>query len=129
MDKIRFDHRVGGLALLVGYCLLFAVLFRNPGEGVTTATATVQGLLFVVVLPVLGLCSGVYLYLDKPFRMAVAAVGSSYLGVVGVGLAFLSTTNPVVTPLGLLFVGLATLALVAALRSSVDALVPDQQLD
>jgi len=128
MVKISFDHRTGGLALIVGYCLLFGILFRDPGTGIMTATETVQGLLFVVVLPVLGLCSGVYLFLDKPFQTVVAALGSSYLGVVGIGLAFLPTTNPIVTPLGLLLVGLATLSLVSALRSSVDALVPDQPL-
>jgi hypothetical protein len=86
----------------------------------------VQGLLFVVVLPVLGLCTGVYLLLDWPFRTAVATIGSSYLGVVGVGMVFLPTSNPIVTALGLLFLGLATLALVSTLRASVEALVPDQ---
>lgn len=128
MVKISFDHRTGGLALVVGYCLLFAVLFRDPADAVATATATIQGLLFVAVLPVLGLCSGVYLFLDKPFRTVVATLGSSYLGVVGIGLVFLATSNPLVTPLGLLLVGLATVALVSALRSSIDALVPDQPL-
>jgi hypothetical protein len=72
------------------------------------------------------LFTGVYLLLDKPFRTAVAAIGSSYLGVVGIGLVFLPTSNPVVTAVGLLFLGLATLALVSALRSSVETLVPDQ---
>jgi hypothetical protein len=126
MTRFRLDNRIGGLSLVIGYCLLFAVLFRDPGAGVTTATETVQGLLFVVVLPVLGLFTGVYLLLDKPFRTAVAAIGSSYLGVVGIGLVFLPTSNPVVTAVGLLFLGLATLALVSALRSSVETLVPDQ---
>jgi hypothetical protein len=130
MTRFRLDNRTGGFSLVVGYCLLIVVLFRNPNDGVAIATETAQGFLFFVVFPVCGIASGVVLLFDWPFRTTAAILASSYLGVVGITLALLPSTNAVVmTALGLLFFGLANLALVAALRSNVETLVPDGVLE
>jgi hypothetical protein len=130
MTRFRLDNRTGGLSLVVGYCFLVVLLFRNPSDGVAIATETIQGFLFFILFPVCGIASGVVLLFDWPFRTAVAVLASSYLGVVGIALALLPSTNAgVTTVLGLLFFALANLALVAALRSSVETLVPDGVLE
>lgn len=125
MAGLRLDNRTGGSALVAGYLLLLVALFQDPGDGLATATATVQGLLFFVVLPVAGLAGGVYTALDWPFRTTVAFVTGSYLAVVGIGLALLPAQEPIVTTaLGALLLGLAVFALVATVRSTAAKLVP-----
>jgi hypothetical protein len=127
MTRISLDNRTGGIALVVGYGLLIAVLFRNPTDGIATATGTVQGFLFFAVLPVSGLAGGVYTALDWPFRTTVAFVTGSYLAVVGIGLALLPAEDAIVTTvLGVLLLGLAAFALVATVRSAAASLVPGE---
>lgn len=126
MARPGFDSRTGGSALIAGYAVLLFALFRNPAEGVATATATLQGGVFFVALPVLGIVSGVYLLLDRPFRTAVAFLGGSYLGVVGVAMTMLPAANAALTTaLGLFLMAVAVFALVTSLRSSVATLSPD----
>lgn len=130
MTRFPLNNRTGGLSLLIGYCALLVVLFRNPVDGLETATGTAQGFLFFVVFPMCGIASGVVLLFDWPFQTTAAVLASSYLGVVGIALALLPANYAVVTTvLGLLFFGLANLALVAALRSSVKTFVPDGVLE
>jgi hypothetical protein len=126
MARPGFDSRTGGVALIVGYAVLLLALFRNPGKGLETATATLQGGVFFVVFPVLGLASGVYLLLGREFRTVIAFCGGSYLGVVGVAMTMLPAANAVLTTvLGLFLMAVAVFALVASLRSSVATLAPE----
>lgn len=130
MATKRVDHRTGGVALVVGYGLLVAVLFRNPADGLATATASVQGALFFVLLPVLGLASGVYTLLDWPLRTLAAFGTGTYLAVVGVGILLLLVGGATVTVLlGFVLFGLAVVALVGTLRSSVAAMFPGRGFD
>jgi hypothetical protein len=119
-SALRFDHRTGGVALIVGYGLLIGVLFRSPAAGLATATASPQGVVFFLLLPILGLVSGAYVFLDPPFRTTVAFVTGSYLAVSGLGIAFLPADYTAL--FGLVLLGLGTVAVVATLRSSITAL-------
>jgi hypothetical protein len=38
MTRISLDNRTGGIALVVGYSLLIAVLFRNLSDGIASVT-------------------------------------------------------------------------------------------
>jgi len=125
MAGIGLDNRTGGVALVVGYGLLGAVLIGNASNGFATATGSFQALLFFVVLPLFGVASGVYTFLDWPFRTPAAFVSGSYLAVVGIALASLGATSATTTGAGLALFGLAVLALVASLRSAVTAFVPE----
>ncbi|MEF8782535.1 MAG: hypothetical protein V5A39_06220 [Haloarculaceae archaeon] len=117
---LRLDHRTGGIALIVGYGLFIAVLFRNPTAGLAAATASAQGVVFFLLLPITGLVSGAYVFLDTPFRTTVAFLTGSYLAVSGIAIALLPADDTAITALlGLVLVGLGTLALVATLRPAV----------
>lgn len=125
MARIGLDTRTGGVALVVGYGVLGVALLWNASDGLATATGSLQGLLFFVVLPLLGLASGVYTYLDWPYRTPTAFVSGSYLAMVGLTLALLVTTDATTTGAGVVIFGLAVLALVASLRSAVAGFVPE----
>ncbi|WP_241658426.1 hypothetical protein [Halorubrum sp. BOL3-1] len=116
----RLDRtRVGGGALVVGYVLVLALLFRDPGGALAAATAGPEAAAYFLVLPTLGVIAGLYAFLDGPLASAALFAFGSYLGVFGLGLAFgtLLSPAPVSLPLG---VGLLGLALaVAALAASV----------
>jgi hypothetical protein len=127
MTSSRFDSRTGGIALVVGYSVLIVALFRNPADGLATATATVQGGVFFLALPVLGVLSGVYTTVGGPFRTAVAFLGASYLGVVGVALTLVPTENQVATTgLGLLLMAVSAFAVLANVWTSLSGVMPDQ---
>ncbi len=125
MARIGLDTRTGGAALVVGYGVLGVALFWNASDGLATATGSLQGLLFFVVLPLFGLASGVYTYLDWPLRAPTAFVSGSYLAMVGLTLSLLVTTDATTTGAGVVIFGLAVLALVASLRSAVAGFVPE----
>jgi len=108
------DNRTAGSALVLGYGLLVAVLFRDPGSAIGTATATVQGVVFFLVLPGLGVASGLYAYRDSPYRTGAVFVTASYLAMVGLSLA-LFVVSPLVTVAGLCLFALAAVSLVASL--------------
>lgn len=118
------DHRAGGLALALGYGLLLVALFRDPVAGLATATDSVQGVVFFVVLPVAGLLSGGYVYRYWPYRTVVAFLTGTYLAVAGLALLVLPTAT-VLTLLGAVLFGLAVLALAAPLTAAAAALFPD----
>jgi hypothetical protein len=126
MMETSLDNRTAGVALVIGYLLLIFVLFRNPVEGFSAATATLSASILFVALPALGVASGIYTYFDGPFHAAVAFVTASYLGINGIALALLSPTGlGMTTGAGGLVVGLAVLALAGALRSTVRTFVPE----
>jgi hypothetical protein len=126
MTHIRFDAHASGIALVTGYIVMAVALFRNPADGLATATATGQGAVFFLLLPLLGILSGIYSIAGGPLRTPAAVFGSSYLGVVGVALTFLPTANPVVsTTLGLFLFLVAVFALLASLQAGLSAIVPE----
>lgn len=126
MTHLRFDAPASGVALLTGYVVLLVVLFRSPASGLATATATAQGAVFFLLLPLLGILSGIYSIAGGPLRTPVAVFGSSYLGVVGVALTLLPTANPVVsTALGLFLLLVAVFALLGSLQAGLSAIVPE----
>jgi hypothetical protein len=124
--QASLDNRTAGIALIIGYLLVIALLFRNPGEGISAATARLSASVLFITLPALGVASGVYTYFDWPFHAAVAFVTASYLGANGIALALLSTTSfGMTTVAGVLVVALAVLALAGALRSTVGTFLPE----
>lgn len=123
---MELNHRAGGLALALGYGLLIVALFRDSASGYATATDSAQTLVFFLLLPVAGLASGAYVFLDLPLRTVVAFMTGSYLAFVGLAVLLLSSDAPLITvALGLLFVGLAVVALVSTLSSTLSAVVPE----
>jgi len=127
MTRPRFDAQTGGIALVVGYGVLIVALFRSPADGLATATATVQGGVFFLALPVLGVLSGVYTTIGGPFRTTVAFLGGSYLGVAGVALTLVPTGNQAATTaIGLLLMAVSAFALLANVWRSLSGVVPDR---
>jgi len=127
MSASRVDNRTGGVALAVGYVVLLVVLFWRAADGLAAATGSPGRVVFFVVLPVAGVASGAYVVLGWPLRTAVAFLSGSYLAVVGLGLALLSTgTGTALALAGVGLFGVATFALVATLRSSLEWLLPVQ---
>jgi hypothetical protein len=117
----RLDNRSGGVALVVGYLLFLAVLFRDPASGIETATATAQGVLFFLILPALGLGSGVYAYVDGLYQTAVVFVTASYLAMVAITFA-LFFASQLATAVGVALFALSTVALVGSFRAAVKKL-------
>jgi hypothetical protein len=115
------DNRSGGVALVLGYALFLAVLFRDPASGIETVTATAQGVLFFLILPSLGLASGVYAYVDGPYQTAVVFVTASYLAMVAITFA-LFLASRLVTAVGVALFVLSTVALVGSFRATVEKL-------
>jgi len=126
MTGRRLDNRTGGIALAVGYVVLIGVLFWRAAGGLSAATGSVGRLVFFVLLPVAGVASGVYVAREGPLGTTVAFLSGSYLAVVGLAMALLSllSADPAaaLTLAGLGLFGLATVALVATLRSAVEGL-------
>lgn len=110
----------GGAALVAGYLVTIGVLYaKDPAGAVDAATAGAGATVYFVVLPALGLVSGIYAYAGGPYSgVALFALGS-YLGVVGVGLTFgtlvAASTSAVLLAAGLTLVVLAVVAIVASL--------------
>lgn len=118
----RLDDRTAGLALLLGYGLVLAVLYREPVSGFERAIQGVRSALYLVVLPALGVAVGGYASLDMPYAGGPVFVAASYLGVVGVAIALGGVTS---TPLAVAGAGaflLAALALLTSLWSLVSSL-------
>ncbi|WP_155119337.1 hypothetical protein [Halomicrobium katesii] len=128
MPAITLDNRTGGLALVVGYVILIAALFRDPTNGLATATATVQGIVFFVALPVLGVASGVYAYVDGPLQTLVTLLTGTYLATVGIALTLFLSGGPLLTVVGLVLFGLAAVAILGALMSALSSLGLNESL-
>jgi hypothetical protein len=60
-------NETGGGALLIGFVLLTGALYRTPARGLEAATATPQSALYVLLLPIVGLLTGVYAYAEGPY--------------------------------------------------------------
>jgi len=112
MNVPTLDRRRGGVATLVGYLVVLAVLFQDPSR-VLEAASTVQGVLFFLVFPLAGLGSGAYAAWGGPFSGVGLFVAGSYLAVVGLTFGFgLVSVSLAVSAVGL---GLFVLAVVAVL--------------
>lgn len=122
MPEFSLDHRTGGAALAVGYALLVAALFRDPASGLSTATASPQGVVFFLALPVVGLASGVYAYAGGPYRTALALVTATYLATVGVAVALFLTGGAVLVVFGGTLFALAAVALLGSLLDALASL-------
>lgn len=92
---------------------------RNPAAAIDTATSGVGAMVYFVVLPILGLSSGLYAYTGGPYGGIPLFCLGSYLGIFGVGLAFgtLVAGSPSILLLigGVTLVALAMVAIVASL--------------
>lgn len=127
MARDYLTDRTGGVALVVGYSLLFGVLVVSASDPVETATEGVQEAVFFILLPLLGIASGVYLLLERPLRTTPAFITASYLSMTGIGITLLESTNPVVTTgIGLILLALGVLTIVAILRSVIARSLPGQ---
>jgi len=116
--EIAFDRRSGGAALLLGYLLVVGLLFWQPGRGVAAATASLQGSLYFLVLPVAGLAAGVYALYDGPYNGVFLFVAANYLAVFGLALALgFVSIPPLVSLLGVGLVALAVVALFVSFRA------------
>jgi hypothetical protein len=124
MSWTVLDHRVGGAALITGYLLLAGALFSEPAEGVEVALATPQGFVFFFLLPACGLLAGTGVLLGWSYAAVGALLSGTYLAIVGIALALLVPTAVVVTGLGVVLLGLATLGIVAGLGPAVSRYVP-----
>lgn len=122
MPELSLDHRTGGAALAVGYALLVAALFRDPASGLATATGSLGGVVLFLVLPGVGLVSGVYGYLGGPLHAGVTLLTATYLAAVGVSLVLFLSGGVVLALLGLALFGLATVAIVGSLLSALAAM-------
>jgi hypothetical protein len=122
------DHRTGGAALAVGYVLLVVALFRDPANGLATATGSVQGVVLFLVAPTVGLASGVYGYLGAPLHTGVTLLTATYLAAVGVSLSLFLSGGVVLAMVGLALFGLATVALLGSLLSALAAMGLDGSL-
>lgn len=119
---IDLDPRqTGGGALLLGFVLVFGVLYRDPSHGLDAATAEPAAAVYFLVLPALGLLAGVYASLDAPHGSVPLFVFGSYLGLVGlalaVGGALAATPSGLAVGVGLVVLALAVAALVASVLS------------
>ena len=110
------NRQLGGRLTTVGYLIVLALLFRDPSRGLAAA-GTAQGVLFFVVLPVVGLLSGIYAAFGGPFGGVGLFVAGSYLSVVGLTLGFaLVPVSLPVSLLGLVLFGCALAAVLTSLR-------------
>ncbi|MEZ3117149.1 hypothetical protein RYH80_14635 [Halobaculum sp. MBLA0147] len=80
------SERTSGGSLVVGYLLVFVVLFRRPTVGLAAATASVPSTLYFLVIPTFGVIGGVYSYYGGVYGAVGAFVFGSYLGLFGLAL-------------------------------------------
>lgn len=109
----RFDrHQTGGGALVVGYLVVLAGLYRAPDAALDAAMAGPWSALYFIVLPVAGVAAGLYAYSDGPFSSVPLFVFGSYLGFLGLGLILggLLSSTPVGLPIAVGLVGLVLAA-------------------
>jgi TctA family transporter len=125
------ENRVAGGSLVVGFAAMIALLYRNPSAGFAAATADAMAVASFAVLPIAGLIAGAYVFADGPFETVLRFVFGSYLGIVGIGVAFGSLVstipNAVFLGLGFVMLGLAVVALgtiAVTLQTAVDRLEP-----
>lgn len=111
-------HETGGGALLLGFLVVLAMLYRDPASGLAAATATPGAVLYFLILPAAGLLAGGYAYLDGPYSGLSLFLLGGYLGLFGLGLLFGNLLAPrsdlLLLGVGLVLSGFATVALVAS---------------
>lgn len=116
--RIAFDRRSGGAALLLGYLLVVGLLFWQPLRGLAAATASLQGSLYFLVLPVAGLVVGGYTLYGGPYNGVFLFAAANYLAVFGLALALgFVSIPPLVSLLGVGLVALAVVALFVSFRA------------
>lgn len=119
MVEFGLDGRTGGAALVVGYLLLLGLVLANPAGG-PSVTASPRALVFLLVLPVLGLVAGVYAVYGGPFGGFGLFLAASYLGLFGVSLTLgLFGAPAVVTAVGAVAFVASAVALVVSAKAVV----------
>lgn len=116
-DTDLVTRRTGGIAVIVGYVLVFGLLVLDPATGFATATTSLANVLFFLGLPALGILAGIYAILEGSFSAFGLFVFSNYLAVIGVGLSLLTLTPLHITLLGVVLFALAGFAAVVSLRA------------
>ncbi|MFT4923194.1 MAG: hypothetical protein ACI8XM_002420 [Haloarculaceae archaeon] len=117
MEIPELDRRRGGLATLAGSLVVVVLLFRDPARALSAAT-TLQGVVFVVVLPVGGILAGLYAVRGGPYSGIGLFVAGSYLAFVGLALGFsLVQVSAILVVGGVVLFGLGVVALLASLRA------------
>jgi hypothetical protein len=130
MTENTLNYRFGGLALIVGYVLVLGSLLASGLLGESTITNSGRQIALFLLPPLIGICSGLYVRFEYPYRTVIGFISGSYLGITGIALTMLRTGETIVTSLlGLVVLGLATLALVGILRSSITAVLPETSLE
>lgn len=123
MIDVERTHAGPG-ALLVGYVLVFVVLYRRPASGVAAATASGQSLLYFLVLPGLGLVAGGYAVVGGPYGSVLQFGFGTYLGLFGLALTFGALLSPdsvgIVIAAGVLILGLAVASVVSSVLRVAD---------
>ncbi len=118
------DDRIAGVALLIGYAIVVAVLYRDPAAGIEQATRGLAAAVYFLFFPAGGIATGGYALLGGPYDGVFVFVTGSYLGVLGitlaVGVAFL--------PVALAGAGMFLLSVVA-IAASVRAFVTSLSFD
>lgn len=117
MDAPALDRRRGGVATLVGYLVVLAVLFRDPARPLEAAN-TIQGALFFLLFPFGGVLGGAYAAWGGPFSGVGLFVAGSYLAVLGLTLGFgLVPVSGAISVVGLALFVLAVVAVLASFRA------------
>jgi hypothetical protein len=122
MRRFRLDDRTAGVALLLGYALVLAILYQDPSTGIERATRELPATGYFVILPVAGIATGGYALLELPYRSVLVFFAASYLGVVGIALALGGVVSATTAVAGAGVFALATVAVVTAVRSFIEFL-------
>jgi len=110
-------RQTGGIAVVVGYALVFGLWFLDPAAGLAAATASLAQALLFLGFPVAGILAGIYAVFEGSFSAVGLFVVANYLATVGVTLSLLTVTSLFVTVLGVVLFGLAALAALVSLRA------------
>jgi hypothetical protein len=110
-------RRTGGLAVVVGYVLVFVLFFLDPTAGLSTATDSLTSTLYFLGFPTVGIVAGLYAVLGGTFSAVGLFVVANYLAIVGIGLSLGLRSSAFVTALSVVLFALAGFAAVVSLRA------------
>jgi hypothetical protein len=123
----EIDRRdASGAALVGGFPVVIGALYApNPTVAVDAATAGPRAAASLVVLPVLGVATGIYAAASGPYSGVPVFCLGSYLGVFGISLAFgalaAGAVPPALLAAGVVLVGLAVVAITSSLLRLVES--------
>lgn len=118
----RLDDRTAGAALLIGYAVVLAILYRDPTAGIRQTTRGVPAIVYFFLLPAGGMVIGGYALFGGSYSGVFVFVAGSYLGVLGIALALGGVTSAFVALAGAGVFLLSVVAVVTSVRSFVVSL-------